>query len=34
MTLNVAVYVLYLAGSATWFVATALLLGRELGWWR
>jgi hypothetical protein len=33
-TLQVQVYVLYLIGSATWLVATIVLLGRELELWR
>jgi hypothetical protein len=34
LPLQVNVYALYLAGSLTWFVATLLLLGREVGLWR
>lgn len=33
LPLQVGVYALYLIGSVTWLLATAVLLGRELGWW-
>ena len=33
LPLQIGVYGLYLIGSATWLLATGVLLGRELGWW-